>query len=62
MYQWHTFYGSPDGNYSVSVAVDGSGNVYVTGYSEASWTGPEDEAPLHAYTGDDEVFVLKAAE
>jgi hypothetical protein len=45
--QWHTF------------AVDGSENIYVTGYSDFSWTGPSGEPPLHANSGGRDLFVLK---
>ena len=58
-YQWHTFYGSSSSDYGSGIAMDGSGNVYVTGWSDATWSGPAEESPLHAYSGDDDIFVLK---
>ena len=57
-YQWHTFYGSDTFYFSI-IKVDGSGNVYLTGESRASWNGPSGEAPLRAYSGDNDIFVLK---
>jgi hypothetical protein len=53
-YQWHTFYGSSSGNTGNSITVDTSGNVYVTGHSWATWG-----SPLHSYTGNWDMFVLK---
>ena len=37
---WNAFLGSSDNDYGMGVAADGSGNVYVTGYSYASWGNP----------------------
>ena len=34
---WHTFLGSSDYDKGLTIAVDGSGNVYVAGYSSATW-------------------------
>ena len=36
------------------IAVDTSGNVYVTGYSDATWG-----SPLNAHSGGGDIFVLK---
>jgi hypothetical protein len=64
-YQWHTFYGSGscDGygsyDYGYNITIDGGGNVYITGESEASWNGPTGQSPLHAYSGNQDIFVLK---
>ena len=53
-YQWHTFYGSTNYDTGVGIAVDGSGNVYVTGYSFATWG-----SPLRAYSGACDIYILK---
>jgi len=60
-YQWHTFYGTSAGpDYAFSVAVDGSNNVYITGFSYKTWNGPLMELPLHAFSGGNkDAFVLK---
>jgi hypothetical protein len=39
--QWNTFMGSGSEDYSSAIAVDGIGNVYVAGYSNATWGSPE---------------------
>jgi hypothetical protein len=60
-YQWHTFYGSADWvEVAYGIAVDDSGNIYVTGVSTGSWLGDGDTPPLHAFSGGEEdLFVLK---
>lgn len=59
-YQWHTFYGSNDpiaGNNGI--LTDGSGNLYVAGYTAVDWNGDGNATPLHAYSGAWDIFVLK---
>ena len=58
-YQWHTFYGSNLHDQASGIATDRSGNVYVTGDSYSTWNGPVGENSLHAYSGLDDIFVLK---
>jgi hypothetical protein len=59
-YQWHTFYGNADNNRELrSVAVDSVGNVYIAGYGDKTWQGPDNTSPLHAYSGDYDVVVIK---
>jgi len=60
-YQWHTFYGSDSTTYNDQIALDSSGNCYLTGNSNSAWNGPGGEAPLHAYSGSEsrDLFMLK---
>jgi hypothetical protein len=60
-YQWHTFFGAAGSiDFGAAAAVDGEGNVYVTGYVQDSWDGPEGQDPLHEFDIDSEdAFVLK---
>jgi hypothetical protein len=59
IYAWHTFYGASDWDVGYGITTDGSGNVYVTGSSYATWNGPAGQSPLHAHTGYYDIFVLK---
>ncbi len=58
-YQWHAFYGSSADDFGNGIAVDGGGNVYVTGYAYASWQGAGSANPKHAYSGDADIVVVK---
>ena len=58
-YAWHTFYGSNSDEAAYGIAVDGDGNIYVTGVGSITWNGPAGQAPLHAYSGGGDFFVLK---
>jgi hypothetical protein len=43
-YLWHTYLGA---QHSERVALGPSGEIYVTGSTDASWQGPSGEAPIH---------------
>ncbi len=58
-YQWHTFMGGGHEDWGWDVAVDGSSNVYVTGYSATTWDGPGTTPPLNSHEGSWDIVVLK---
>jgi hypothetical protein len=51
---WNTFLGSADQDESFGVAVDAGGNVYVAGYSTATWG-----SPISAHHGSFDAFLAK---
>jgi hypothetical protein len=52
--QWNTFMGSENDDVGTAIAVDGSGNVYVAGYSGSDWG-----MPVHIWNGAVDGFVAK---
>ncbi|MBN1594548.1 SBBP repeat-containing protein, partial [candidate division FCPU426 bacterium] len=55
---WNTFLGSDDTDITKSIAVDGDGNVYVSGYSVLTWGAP---VRGHDASGLADAFVAKLA-
>jgi hypothetical protein len=52
--QWNTFLGSAEFDDGYGIAVDGGGNVYVVGSSDATWG-----SPIRAYADKSDGFVAK---
>ncbi|MBN2242061.1 MAG: SMP-30/gluconolactonase/LRE family protein [Acidobacteria bacterium] len=53
---WNTFMGSASDDEGIGVAVDGYGNVYVTGYSSGNWGDPDND---HTSGSDYDAFAAK---
>ena len=51
---WNTFMGAGGDESAASVVLDSSGNIYIAGYSNATWG-----SPVRAYTGDYDAFIAK---
>ena len=51
---WNTFLGGSGADEGRGIAVDASGNVYVGGYSNATWG-----SPVQAHSGDGDAFAAK---
>jgi len=51
---WNTFLGGNGNDRGYAIAVDGSGNVYIGGYSYATWG-----TPMRAYTAGGDAFAAK---
>ncbi len=55
VYQWHTYMGGASDEKIECMVIDGSGNLYVAGYTYSDWGG----SPVRAYTGSKDAFVAK---
>jgi len=53
-YVWHTFHGSSSSDWGYGIATDTGGNIYVTGYSNATWG-----SPVNAHSGNSDIVVMK---
>jgi hypothetical protein len=52
---WNTFHGSASDDSGYGIALDPAGNIYVSGYSTATWGS----SPVNAYSGSNDIVVLK---
>ncbi|MDD8026174.1 MAG: SBBP repeat-containing protein [Acidobacteriota bacterium] len=55
---WNTFLGGSGSDRGLGIAVDGSGNIYVGGFSNATWG----TSPIRAYTSGYDAFAAKMPE
>jgi len=52
--KWHTYAGSDSDDQSFGIAMDSSGNIYFTGWSDATWG-----SPINPHSGGQDAFVAK---
>lgn len=52
--QWNTFLGGQGNVYGYAIALDKSGNIYVTGYSNVTW-----DTPIRSFTGNGDAYAAK---
>ena len=56
---WNTFLGGSADDFSHSLALDGDGNIYVSGNSNAAWSCLPVDCTVRPYTSDSDAFVAK---
>ena len=59
-YVWHTFWGGDSTtDFANGMALDAAGNIYITGTTYRSFTGPNNNPPKNPFSGGGDIYVLK---
>lgn len=58
-YQWHTFYGGTAEDHAFGITVEDWGSVFVSGFSDNSWNGDDNQRPRHKFNNVTDIFIME---